>query len=60
MTAYAIPDVEVIDSEGYKDYVKLATESVKPLSICGRCEKLAEFIRICTGAHYGINTPERT
>jgi len=29
MTAYAILDVEVIDPEGYKDYVKLATESVK-------------------------------
>lgn len=29
MTAYAILDVEVIDPEGYKDYLKLAPETVK-------------------------------
>jgi uncharacterized protein (DUF1330 family) len=29
MTAYVIVDIEVIDPEGYKDYVKLAPEAVK-------------------------------
>lgn len=29
MTAYAILDIEVIDAEGYKDYVKLAPDAVK-------------------------------
>jgi uncharacterized protein (DUF1330 family) len=29
MTAYVIVDIEVIDPEGYKEYVKLAPEAVK-------------------------------
>lgn len=29
MTAYVILDVEVIDPEGYKEYLKLAPEAVK-------------------------------
>lgn len=29
MTAYVIVDIEVSDSEGYKEYVKLAPEAVK-------------------------------
>ena len=29
MTAYAILDIEVIDPEGYKEYLKLAPEAVK-------------------------------
>lgn len=29
MTAYVIFDIEVIDPEGYKEYVKLAPEAVK-------------------------------
>ncbi len=29
MTAYVIVDIEVIDPEGYKEYVKLAPETVK-------------------------------
>ena len=29
MTAYVIVDIEVIDPEGYKEYVKLASEAVK-------------------------------
>jgi uncharacterized protein (DUF1330 family) len=29
MSAYLLLDIEVLDSEGYKDYVKLATDSVK-------------------------------
>jgi uncharacterized protein (DUF1330 family) len=29
MTAYVIVDIDVIDSEGYKEYVKMAPEAVK-------------------------------
>lgn len=29
MTAYVIMDIEVTDPEGYKEYIKLATETVK-------------------------------
>ena len=29
MSAYVIVDIEVIDPEGYKEYVKLAPETVK-------------------------------
>jgi uncharacterized protein (DUF1330 family) len=29
MSAYLILDIDVLDPQGYKDYVKLATESVK-------------------------------
>ena len=29
MTAYVIVDIEIIDPEGYKEYVKLAPEAVK-------------------------------
>lgn len=29
MTAYVIVDIEVLDPEGYKEYVKLAPEAVK-------------------------------
>lgn len=32
MTAYVIVDIEVTDPEGYKEYIKMATETVKLFS----------------------------